>query len=384
MKQVLTIPLLVISLGYAAQSSLTINWNIRLPKDSVLNKRIISGLEKFLSAAQKPDYDYQFILPSEKAETAILLDEIAGSEINEKKADSKYLPQLLNLSKLSERKYNVKVGYFAVNDNRTLLRSIFSLIATDSAGSVYFSSPLRANARYWKTEGKNPVTVHYRNGIDNKKFSEYVQLTKTFDKKLGVQDQTTEFYCCDDLDEALQLMGVVHKTDYNGRTQTVFSCSTGGHNLVILGNNNHRFTNVDPHDLWHERLSNKIARTLVNRPVDEGCAFLYGGSWGLTWQQILVKFKQKLNSDSVDWKAQKEKPMDVSDNPAEPILSDYVVNALLVKKIEHEKGFGGVWELLNCGPVQKGHDNYYATLEKLTGITKENYNLKIRELIAKN
>ena len=51
-------------------------------------------------------------------------------------------------------------------------------------------------------------------------------------------------------------------------------------------------------------------------------------------------------------------------------------------KIEKEKGFSGVWELLNVGPFEKGNEKYYQTLEKLTGITKENYNNKIWELIS--
>ena len=61
--------------------------------------------------------------------------------------------------------------------------------------------------------------------------------------------------------------------------------------------------------------------------------------------------------------------------------ADDIVNALLVKKIEKEKGFAGVWELLNAGPVEKGNEKYFQILEKLTGITKANYNEKIWELI---
>ena len=51
------------------------------------------------------------------------------------------------------------------------------------------------------------------------------------------------------------------------------------------------------------------------------------------------------------------------------------------QKIEKEKGFDGVWEFLNCGPIEQGNEAYYKTLEKLTGITKINYNEKVWELI---
>ncbi len=51
------------------------------------------------------------------------------------------------------------------------------------------------------------------------------------------------------------------------------------------------------------------------------------------------------------------------------------------KKIEKKKGFSGVWKLLNVGPFEKGNEKYYQTLEKLTGITKANYNNNVWELI---
>ena len=66
-----------------------------------------------------------------------------------------------------------------------------------------------------------------------------------------------------------------------------------------------------------------------------------------------------------------------------PNSADYIVNALIIQKIEKEKGFAGVWELLNCGKFEKGNENYYKALEKLTGITKANYNDKVWELINK-
>lgn len=62
--------------------------------------------------------------------------------------------------------------------------------------------------------------------------------------------------------------------------------------------------------------------------------------------------------------------------------ADYIVNALLIQKIEKEKGFEGVWELLTIGPVENGNEKYYEVLEKLTGITRATYNEQIWLLIA--
>ena len=115
--------------------------------------------------------------------------------------------------------------------------------------------------------------------------------------------------------------------------------------------------------------------------MDEGCAYIYGGSWGLSWKEIFNAFKEQIASNkNTNWAEIKETPVSFKTKNY-PNPADYIVNALLVQKIEKEKGFAGVWELLNVGPFEKGNEKYYQTLEKLTGITKVNYNEKIWELI---
>lgn len=181
---------------------------------------------------------------------------------------------------------------------------------------------------------------------------------------------------------ALQkLIGIQYKVEYNGRAESIWSATDKGHKIIVLGNDNATFNHFDPHDLWHDRLSLVVPRSEVNKPVDEGCAYIYGGSWGLTWQEIFKAFKEQVaNNRNTDWKAVKEKRLNFLTNGYNN-SADYIVNALLVKKIEKEKGFEGVWELLNVGPFEAGNEKYYATLEKLTGITKDNYNQRIWELI---
>ena len=93
-----------------------------------------------------------------------------------------------------------------------------------------------------------------------------------------------------------------------------------------------------------------------------------------------MAFKEQIANNNTDWVEIKETPVYFKTGNFTN-SADYIVNALLVKKIEKEKGFEGVWELLNVGPFEKGNEKYYQTLEKLTGITKANYNDTITELI---
>jgi hypothetical protein len=127
-----------------------------------------------------------------------------------------------------------------------------------------------------------------------------------------------------------------------------------------------------------------ISRRKVNKPIDEACAYLYGGSWGMSWKEIFTRFKVKVSVDEkMDWLNSYGKFYNFGENEETHLLVEYVINALFVQKIEKEQGFQGVWEFLNCGPYEKTNENYFKSLEKLTGITKANFNEKVWELIKK-
>ena len=369
-------------LANAQTNSLIINSNIILPKDSVVSTKLTASINDFLISAQKPNEENKFVLDSEKVETFILLDEINGIEKSEEyKDDFFYKPYLTNLVELKKNYYLVQVSYIGLNENTPILRASFEFIAHKIDNSYKFSSPLIRNAGNWKVEKIGNEIFHFKKFINKQKIAEYTKLLKFYDTKLKITDRITDYYCTDNLIELLKLIGVDYKSDYNGEVEGVLSSTFGNRKLIVFGNNNSSFNSFDPHDLFHDRLSLIIPRSQVNRPVDEGCAYLYGGSWGYTWKEIFKAFKEQIASNkNTNWTELKETPISFKTGKY-PNQADYIVNALLVKKIEKEKGFAGVWELLNVGPFEKGNEKYYQTLEKLTGITKANYNEKIWELI---
>jgi len=57
-----------------------------------------------------------------------------------------------------------------------------------------------------------------------------------------------------------------------------------------------------------------------------------------------------------------------------PMYVAYIINALIVQKLEKEKGFAPVLELVSCGKRQQGDDNYFKALEKVSGISKAGFN----------
>ena len=244
-----------------------------------------------------------------------------------------------------------------------------------------FSSPLVRNTKNWQIKKVGNYIFHYHKNINKSKVKEFNTFATSFDKKLKITNKSTEFYCCENFTELQKLIGVEYKSDYNGKVENVFSSKFEDKNIVVLGNNNTTFNDFDKHDLWHDRLSLLISRNLVNKPIDEGCAYIYGGSWGISWKEIFKIFKQVVASNkNTNWLEIKENPIYFKTKEFKN-SADYIVNALIVQKIEKEKGFNGVWQFLNCGKLEKGNENYFKSLEKLTGITKVNYNDKIWELI---
>ena len=376
---------LLISLITNAQSELIVSRYVQLPKDSVVSKQLISDLNNFLISTQEPNSNNLYILPKEKIETFILIDEFKGIENSRGFKDKHfYKPYLTNVLKMDSSKYLIQLSHIGVSDSIPYLRTEFKLIAQKSTDKFLFSSPLIENTKKWKTKSIKNCIFYYRDTLNLLNARDYVNMSKDFDKKLNAENKTTKIYCTNSRMELLQLIGVDYKLDYNGRASGVFSALNKNEQLIVLGNNNGMFNNFDPHDLWHDRLSLVISRRKVNNPVDEGCAYLYGGSWGMSWNTIFKRFMEKIaNNKDADWTYYKENKTNFGESQSEHLMVDYVINALIIKKIETEIGFSGVWQLLNCGKYEKGNENYYNTLHQIIGISKKNYNKEVWKLVKK-
>jgi len=356
--------------------------SIRMPKDSVESVRLVAALDSFLANSQKQTEDNSYVFAPEAIETFILLDEITDIEKSGKYKDEHfYKLYLTNVTLLKDSNYLVKVAYIGTAENTSMLRACFELIAHRNGNGFSFSSPLKRNTKRWKTISTAGAIFHFKDSINKAKLNEYVSAIKKYDNKLGQKDKVIEMYCCEDAIELQRVMGIDYKRDYNGQTEKTFTSYSGSRQLVITGRRSGSF-DFDPHDLWHARLALAKIAPATNRPVDEGCAYLYGGSWGISWRDIYRRFKEKVASNpGTDWLAAKEQALNFSANEQQPLLADYVVNALIVNKLEKERGFKAVADLLGCGKYEAGNANYFEKLQSLTGITKENYNKEVWTLI---
>jgi hypothetical protein len=381
-----TIMLVMGALAIGQSKPIIVPTNLNLPKDTITTNSLIKSLNGFLGKKEKPNKENTFILNENLLETSVLVDEMKEIEKSGKFKDNNfYKGYLNNVVQLDKNNFLVQFSYIGINENSPTLVASFELLAFKKENQFYFSSPLKRNTLSWKTKKIDNYVFHYKNDLNEKKVSEYAKTVTFFDEKLNSKNKKIEWYGCDDMPELLRSIGVSYKLDYNGRNSSTFTALENNSLLIVSGSSNSEFNSFDPHDLWHERLQNVIPRNITNKPIDEGCAYLYGGSWGISWKQILKTFKEKVSSNpKVDWLATYDDFFNFGETNQNNLLVPYVLNALLVEKIEKEKGFSSVLEFLSCGKYQKGNENYFISLEKLTGINKSNFNENIWTLINKS
>src|ERR1700761_2693142 len=376
----LAITFILASFTFLARSQSIIILNgIRLPEDTVVKKQLISSLNGFLSQKEQLNRENKFVLKEDLLETSALLDEMKKIEQNGK-GEIVFKPYLTNIVKLDDNHFVIQFSYMGIMDNSPVLKASFKILAKKDESQFYFNAPLKQNTISWEIKKAGNITYHFKDTLYTAGVENYQKTVNFYDKKLNVTDMATSFYLCDNLPEVLQNMGVEYKEPYNSMKNGTMSAHENNMNLVVNGGSYYG-SFFDPHDLWHERLRLVMNSAIINRPVDEGCAYLYGGSWGFTWQEIKEKFKKFANDNpNADWITLYTENK-VFDGKEKPILVPYFLNALIVQKIEKEKGFPAVMELLGCGKREKGDENYFKALEKITGISKASFNSSMQDLI---
>jgi hypothetical protein len=122
-------------------------------------------------------------------------------------------------------------------------------------------------------------------------------------------------------------MGVDYKAYYNGRSYSSTSATYHDSLLILNGTVSSEFNDIDPHDVWHSRLHKVVSSEVLNKPVDEGTAYLYGGSWGLTWEDILRKFKAFAAADpNADWLTLYNESTNFDEKAKYPLNVDFAKN----------------------------------------------------------
>ena len=362
-----------------AQSPVIIPKGVTLLKDSINSHALINSLNDFLGQKDGPLRENKNILTGYLPETAALVDEMKGAGQNIALKDNDfYKPYLTNVIAQSNGDVLIQLSY--INVTNPVPHASYRILARKRGDQFYFFSPLRQQTLGWKSKTLGNITCYYQDTLNLNELKSYQKTLTYYNTKLHALSQPAWVYYCNDLPQALQLLGVDYKADYNGMRSGNLSSHENGIDFYLNGSKE-SVPRIDPHDLFHERLRAVMSPDVINRPVDEGCAYLYGGSWGYSWPEIKVRFKKWLDANpNPDWLNYYTTVANFEAGQ-KPLKVNYVLNALIAEKLEKEKVFPAVMELLGCGKREQGDANYFRTLEKLTGINKANFNVRMGELV---
>jgi hypothetical protein len=381
--KIVVILILGILSGADAQT-VTISTGIILPADTLVAQQLVNSLNGFLSQIDKPATQNDFVLKEQLLETSALLDEIRGMQQNAKLKDQHfYKCYLNNVVSINNTDYFIQISYIGIDGTTPILGAAFTLVATLHQNKFFFHSPLKLQTAAWKRKIINQTTYYFADKLNNNDIQAYQKAINHFNHKLNAPVTPTQFYYCADFTQVLKLLGVDYKMDYNGLNNNNLTATENKVNLVLNGttSGNYKF---DPHDLWHERLRTVLNANIINKPVDEGCAYLYGGSWGLTWPELLLAFKQYINTHpNANWESLYTNSVNYSDG-SKPLKIAYMINALIVAKLEGGNNFTSVMQLLACGKRENGDANYFTALKKTTGIKRAEFNAYVWRLIKEN
>lgn len=378
--------ILLSSIAFSQTKPLVIPQNVNLPKDTIISNRLIKSLNGFLAQKESPNKENTFVLNEDLLETSILLDEMKEIEKSAKfQDDNFYRGYLTNVVQLDGDNFLIQFSYIGVDNKIPILAASFELLGKNFDNKFYFTSPLKYNTSSWKTKlvGKNEY--HFKTTLNEETVIEFEKTGADFNKKFNIQSQRTVWYGCDNLVEILKNIGVQYKLDYNSRDSSTFSARENNALLVLNGTNNPNFDTFDPHDLFHDKASIAIQSDKINRSMVCGTAYIYGGSWGISYSEILNKFKSKMLSDSkADWLNLYREGYNFGDSQEKHLLVTQLINSLIIQKVEKEKGFSAAIELMSSGNFRKNEEKFFTILEKNTGINKLNFNERVWALIKES
>jgi hypothetical protein len=366
----------------AQKKGLIINPNINLPKYSIESEQLIASLNSFLTAIQLPDEENEWVLSSEKAETELLTDEMNGMD----KCDSiNFKPYLINVEALADKKtYRLQVSYMGVDKDVPVLRAIFELLAHKTSDAFLFSSPLLSNTKDWKTKKFEHLTFHYQDVSAENVVNQWAQAAIEFDKKLKISPQMDVYFCndCNDMTCIHHLIGIDYKLEMNGIDWIMTNFTVKDKEIVFYTQRLSHTKNYDAHDLFHWRTGIAIPNDKQNHYMICGCAYIYAGSWGISWEDIQKMFHTRMKYDKkTDWLKLYFDRYNFGESQEKHLLLTQYINALIIQKTEKEQGFEAVRELLASGNIFKNREHFFSVLEKVTGINEKNFNKEVWKLI---
>lgn len=351
--------------------------NIKL--SDVKQEHLIQSLDSLFKQLKENRLDNQFISSNKASFTLSILSQVQSYEANKDSLHkTKKDKQLINFHPIGNDVFHLDFSFLNPSEKGYVVFYFLSLIANDEGNKFTFESPLDYRTRYWKSEKIGNITYHFRDTIQINRAQLFDKKNTAIANKFGLEPDALDFYMVDNYQEYLSLMGVNYQVYTNGKYRTGNGVSF---NTIFSIMNNEDFS----HDIFHYYSGKINKRENRNWIAEEGIAYLWGNAYYTDKNGEMIEIDQmisslknylKENPDTSLLKLFEHKPK-IFNSLVSQISVRSVLSAIIAKEVEHKFGTEGIIELINAGAGEELVKKCLAVTDKLIGINKENFDVRI-------
>ena len=356
---------------------------ININLSDVKKEILIQSLDSLFDQIKENRLDEQFISSNKASFTFSFLSEVQSYEINKDSLhQTKKDKQLINFYPIGNDAFNLDFSILNPSEKGYVVFYFLSLIANDEGSKFTFESPLDYRTRYWKSEKIGNITYHFRDSIQINRARLFDKKNTAIADKFGLEPDEFDFYMIDNYQEYLNLIGINYNVYENGKYRTGNGVSF---NTIFSIMNNEDFS----HDIFHYYSGQINKRENRNWITEEGIAYLWGNAYYTDKSGEMIEMDQMVsilknhlyeNPNTSLLSLFEDKPK-IFNSLASEISVRSVLSAIIANEVEHKLGTEGIMELINAGGGKELVKKYLAVTDKLIGINKENFDVRINELI---
>ena len=356
---------------------------VTLSLSDTKQEHLIQSLDSLFQQVKENRLDNQFISSNQASFTFSILSNIQSYEINKDSLrQTKKDKQLINFYPLGGDSFNIDLSLIEHSEKGYIVYYLLSLIANDEGNKFTFETPFDYRTRHWKSKKTGNITYHFRDTIQIKRAQLFDKKNTAIANKFGLEPDALDFYMVDNYQEYLNLIGINYKVYDNGKYRTGYGVDT---NTIFSIMNNEDFS----HDIFHYYSGKINERENRNWITEEGVAYLWGNAYYTDKNGEMIEMEQMVdalknylpeNPDTNLLSLFEENPK-IFNALASEISVRSVLSAVIAKEVEQKLGMKGIMELINAGGGKELVKKYLAVTDKLIGISKENFDAKVNELI---
>ncbi|PHR69388.1 MAG: hypothetical protein COA67_10465 [Lutibacter sp.] len=209
MKNIITISIFFIcSITFAQQTILENSWTI-FSRDSIINTKLETSLNNFLTETNKGNYNIKYIDQNHLKKNKYFYEEFEQITNSRYFKDSVFFkPQLLKSVVDKNQDYYLTIQYIGVNEEKPITNTILKFKATPKDDYYQFFCLFDENTVNWKSKVNDGITFYYSTNYNEEKANKFVKFHRNLEKLTKQSSPIKNYYKCKNTQEALEIFGI--------------------------------------------------------------------------------------------------------------------------------------------------------------------------------